>query len=1227
MRKSLVRSMTALAALATFLGVASAEASGGASAANSIERIDVEETPDATVITIQGTADPTFTAFKLSDPPRIFVDLANATLREGVGTIDVRNGVVAEVGTIEFESRETPVARIVVLLDEEASYDVESDGKRVRVVVDASSRKSHETVSADYSRVKAAVAEEKDLLQEIKLARLREEQLREKAAASRIAEEGLAQEVAAARAAAEQARLAEQAKVDALRQEREALELALAERSQAETDLAQARAELAALAESAGPASADLAALDAAREREEIRLTEVNARVQALQGEVDAKRAQLSAELRAQEDALARLEADYAARVDEKKVVEAEVGIQQARIRALEAELAEASTQLERVTAEREREEVRVGELRSEATTLAGEIDALRRAKRALDERLALEAQARQAATDTKVAALEARVRQLQAKGATERSAEVVTLQDQIATIRAEGAAKEQAARQEAAGQIAALEVRLSAADERARSSEAREQTLEAQVDALESALRQARAATDTGREQELATQLSALEQELAQARADRAAGLERASAEQAALAERVAGLERELSVARATRDDGQERYLKTELSRLESELRQARLAQAYAVETQSREAELKGEVARLESELADAKAALAAPAPVSPQAVQAAPAPAAHLARVDFRGAGDRDRIELGVEGDAKYRVLEQSDSRAVLLLEGTSMPAALERSLDTADFGGPVSMISTYRSTAPGEEGDLRVVVNLRDPAPNRVQRTADGLVWEFDAATSRGAASAAPAPQRFERPEDPSRVRYYPNMVGQAGAAAPADAPEGSRTPLLNPYGSKKKGKKYTGKRINLTIKDADIQHVLTFLAKEGRVNIVAGDDVRGQVSFHLEDIPWDLALDMILKAKGFDYLTEQGVYRVAPREAIQEEVEAEITKRQKLSELRQQIVRLIPVNYASAEEISGKISGLLSEKGTVSVDERTNTLVVKDYEDRIAVAEDLVRQLDTQTPQVLIEARIVEASSTFTRDVGIQWGGNFAMSPVFGNETGLAFPSIVGVSGGASGQNSSTDGLFTSNPGFAVNLPAPAGPGAGGALGLTLGNLSGSANLNLRLSAQEEEGNIKIISSPRISTLDNRKAIIRQGVSIPISVVSSQGVNTQFFNADLSLEVTPHVTQDGHIALRLVISKNEPDFGRTAANGNPTIQKKEAQTELLLRDGDTTVIGGIFTRNYGENYSKVPVLGDIPILGWLFKAHGERDERSELLIFITPRIVNRPMLTEN
>ena len=223
--------------------------------------------------------------------------------------------------------------------------------------------------------------------------------------------------------------------------------------------------------------------------------------------------------------------------------------------------------------------------------------------------------------------------------------------------------------------------------------------------------------------------------------------------------------------------------------------------------------------------------------------------------------------------------------------------------------------------------------------------------------------------------------------------------------------------------------------------------------------------------------------------------------------------------------------------------------------------------------------------------------------------------------LAFPSVVGIAGGADGGQANAQGVAISVPNYAVNMPAAVGSGTGGAIGLTLGSLGGAANLNLRLSAAEQEGTVKIVSSPKVLTLDNREARIRQGISIPISVVSAQGVQTRFFDADLRLTATPHITQDGNIMMQVQITKNEPDFSNRAADGNPTITQREARTELLLGDGETTVIGGIYTRSSSVSIKKVPFFGDLPLLGGLFRSRATEDKRSELLIFITPRIVNR------
>jgi len=349
-------------------------------------------------------------------------------------------------------------------------------------------------------------------------------------------------------------------------------------------------------------------------------------------------------------------------------------------------------------------------------------------------------------------------------------------------------------------------------------------------------------------------------------------------------------------------------------------------------------------------------------------------------------------------------------------------------------------------------------------------------------------------------------------------------------------------------------------------------------------------------------------------------------LEKEREAAIARQKQRVVLSPIETRLVPVSYAGADALRPRVAELLSDRGNVFVDERTNVLIVRDILENLDDVEELVRTLDTQTPQVLVEARIVEASNSYVRDVGIQWGGDVTLSTATGNPTGLEFPHNVGIAGGNFDSQSPTAGLSPlggniSAPNYAVNLPALVGTGAGGALGLTLGSIGGNVNLNVRLSALESNGLVRIVSSPRILTLDNHEATIAQGTMIPYSQISAQGVQTAFQEAKLELKVRPHVTSDGSVSMDVSVTRNEPDFLNTGPRGEPTILKREAQTELLVPDGHTAVIGGIYTRNTGRTMNQVPFFGDIPILGLLFQRRQVRDDRSELLIFLTPRIVNR------
>jgi type IV pilus assembly protein PilQ len=400
----------------------------------------------------------------------------------------------------------------------------------------------------------------------------------------------------------------------------------------------------------------------------------------------------------------------------------------------------------------------------------------------------------------------------------------------------------------------------------------------------------------------------------------------------------------------------------------------------------------------------------------------------------------------------------------------------------------------------------------------------------------------------------------------------------------------------------------------------------VNIITADNVSGTVTIRMRNVPWDQALDVVLQAKGLGKDQRGNIIRVAPLADLEKEREMAIARKLQELQLAPLETRIIPVSYAQASNVQARARELLSGRGSIAVDERTNVMIVRDVAGNLDQIEELTRSLDTQTPQVLIEARIVEATSRYLRDVGIQWGGDASFSPSTGNPTGLAFPNSIGIAGGASDNDTPTAGLSpfqnqVPNPNFAVNLPAAVGTGSGGALGLTFGSVDSNFNLAVRLSAAESSGMLRILSSPRVLTLDNTQARISQGTLIPFSQVSAQGVQTTFQEAKLQLLVEPHVTADGSVSMHVKINRDEPDFNQTSPRGDPTILKREAETELLVMDGHTAVIGGIFTRNTGRNHDQVPFFGDIPLLGIFFQQRSSSDSRGELVIFLTPRIVNR------
>ena len=596
----------------------------------------------------------------------------------------------------------------------------------------------------------------------------------------------------------------------------------------------------------------------------------------------------------------------------------------------------------------------------------------------------------------------------------------------------------------------------------------------------------------------------------------------------------------------------------------------------------------------RTASAVAAAAAPRTSPAAV-PEAV-AAPAPVVAPALVPVHDlkisqSGTTARIE--VAGRVEHAISRPDARTMVLTLEGARLPKRLERSVDTSGLSGPLLMVSSFNQPS----GKVRVVVTLRGEASDEIVETSKGLIWTVVAGeVERHAAEQAP--------QVPAAVTAQ--ATGFAGAA-----PDYA---LIGAPGQKA----YTGQRITLEFHDIDVRNLLRLLADVSKKNMVVAEDVTGKITVSLRNVPWDQALDIVLQAKGLGKQEVGNVIRIAKFEVIAKEEAAKLEAQKSRQVLLPLKVRIIPVNFSTAAELSRQVKDVLTDRGTVTIDERTNVLIVKDTQEALARAEGLVRNLDTETPGVLIESRIVEAATNFAQSLGVQWGGNFGFSPATGNGLPVSFPNVM-TGAGAAGQSPNQGNQST--PNYAVNLPAAIGQGAGGGIGLVFGSANGAFNLNLRLTALERKGLLKTISAPKVATLDNKEATISQGTSIPFSQVSASGVNTTFVEALLELKVTPHVTADGSILMKIKATNNRPDPSLTGANGQPAITKRQAETTVLVKDGDTTVIGGIYTRATASATQSIPFLGDIPILGFFFKSKTEDDAHTELLIFITPRVLNR------
>lgn len=560
---------------------------------------------------------------------------------------------------------------------------------------------------------------------------------------------------------------------------------------------------------------------------------------------------------------------------------------------------------------------------------------------------------------------------------------------------------------------------------------------------------------------------------------------------------------------------------------------------------------------------------------------------------------------LQVKIQGDGTFHpaTMMLDGPRLVIDLPGTSSKVTRPK---IAVNGPLLRQIRVGEHTTPQK---VRVVLDLAAAADYQLDQQEHALMVTLSP-TGRPATPAAvePAPSApsqavqatEKKASDHTAVALPTPPKRQKTASAQMESAENGNGP--NRVVTEQK--KFTGRMISLDFQEADLDDVLRLMADVSGLNVVVGESVKGKVTVKLLNVPWDQALDLILRTNGLGQVREGNILRIDTLVNLAKQQDDEAKAKESSIRAEDLVTRVMYVNYATAAQLAETLRKNLSPRGEIMIDVRTNAIILKDIESKAEEVTALLKVLDLQTPQVLIEARIVSADSNFARDLGVQWGGTFSAT-----SGPFQFGAITGPSGTVVG---------APTPGFLVNLPASGGAGPLGNLGFTLGRFTGNPFvLDLRLSAGEKQGLSKTISSPRIAVLDNQEAKIQQGTSIPYLSTTDNQVTTIFVDATLLLEVTPHVTPDGSILMKVRIANDEP--GPTTSQGLPSINKKDAKTSIMVRDGETAVLGGVFKSSEIKSVSGVPFLQKIPGLGWLFKQESKSNSTNELLVFLTPKII--------
>jgi type IV pilus secretin PilQ/predicted competence protein len=610
-------------------------------------------------------------------------------------------------------------------------------------------------------------------------------------------------------------------------------------------------------------------------------------------------------------------------------------------------------------------------------------------------------------------------------------------------------------------------------------------------------------------------------------------------------------------------------------------------------------------------------------------------------LSKVEPAAGAEGISVKAALTGPAITQVFAlENPPRLVVDLFDTVL-AAKSDVWPVEDARSTVQRVRVAQFQTSGPRPITRMVFDLKEPGLYAMESRSDGLVVSFYAQAAAAAAlvqpappavpAPLPAPKSGPKPEPKAASKDVPVTTlcapQEAAAAAPAEVKPAAAAAQVQTQAAEQpqakfrpktivgEEEKYSGDIISLKIKDSDLKDVVLYLAEFAGLNVVFDPDVRGTVTVNLQDVPWDQALDIILKQNKMGKTIEGNILRIAPVAILtrEEEDQRKITESKELA--GPVMVKTITLSYSKAKDVATLLKSKISSRGEIIVDERTNTLLISEVRDKLDLLEKLISIVDTPTPQVSIEARVVEASATFVRNLGVQWGFRGIADQYYGNATNLQFPNSILVDGAIIPQGTVTKGIGGPLGGYAVNLPAPA---FNSALGFSFANVLDTFRVDIAITALETSGDGKIISRPSVVTQNNQQAEIIQGRQIPVQTVANFTVTTRYVNAALELRATPQITAEGTIIMTIDIQNNAADFANLV-NGIPPITMQSAKTTVMVPDGGTTVIGGIYRAEDSVTRERVPFLHQIPIIGSAFKNYARTKQSRELLIFITPRII--------